>query len=116
MQQDSSTVAWSAAAFIRESHIEPADVARFLRLEAPAFHRCMTRDQFTRDHRSKLARVMTVLNRAERVLGGRAQAIRWLIGSNRALNFSSPLVLLESKSGLERVHGVLLRIEIGGFA
>lgn len=116
MPQHRASVAWSAAAFIRESRIEPADVARFLHLEAPAFHRCMERDRFSRDQRSKLARVMTILNRAERVLGGRAQAIRWLIGSNRALNFSSPLVLLDSKSGLERVHGVLLRIEIGGFA
>lgn len=116
MLRESTNEKWSAAAFIRDCSIEPAEVARFLRLEAPTFHRCMTKDQFSRDHRSKLARLMTILNRAERVLGGRSQAIRWLIGTNRALNFSSPLTLLESRSGLERVHGVLLRIEVGGFA
>jgi uncharacterized protein (DUF2384 family) len=56
------------------------------------------------------------LDRAERVLGDRARANHWMISANRALNFSAPLTLLESKSSIERVYGVLLRIENGSFA
>ena len=101
---------------IRHSRIEPAEIARFLRLGAPAFRRCFERDQFTRGQRSKLVRLGAVLDRAERVLGGRARAIHWLINANRALGFTAPLVLLESRSGMERVQVVLLRIENGYFA
>ena len=108
--------AWSAAILIRESRIEPAEIARFLRLSAPAFHRCLERDRFTRNQRSKLVRLATILARAERILGSRAHAIRWLISANRALGFSAPIGLLETKLGLERVHHTLLRIESGFFA
>lgn len=107
---------WSTAALIRGSHIEPAEVARFLGLGAPAFHRCMERDRFSRGHRSKLVRLVGVLDRADRILGSRVRAIQWLISSNRALGFSAPLVLLDSRAGLARVQGVLLRMETGCFA
>jgi putative toxin-antitoxin system antitoxin component (TIGR02293 family) len=113
---DAANPAWSAAALVRDMPMEPAVIARFLRLAAPAFSRCLARDQFTRDRRSKLVRLATVFNRAERVLGGRARAIEWLISSNRALSFNTPMGLLESRTGLQRVLDVLLRIEQGSFA
>ena len=113
---DNGNSAWSAAVLIRESRIELAEIARFLRLSAPAFRCCLERDRFTRNQRSKLMRLATMLARAERVLGGRTHAIRWLISANRALGFSAPIGLLETKLGLERVHHTLLRIESGFFA
>lgn len=107
---------WSSAALVREIRIEPAALARYLRLTSIAFERCLARDRFSREQRSKLLRLVTVLDRAERVLGDRARAVHWMINANRALDFSSPLALLDSRSSIERVYGVLLRIESGGFA
>ena len=113
---DTTRSGWSASALVRETRLEPAELARYLRVTSLAFDRCLDRDRFSRDQRSKLIRLTAVLDRAERVLGDRARANHWLISANRALNFSAPLTLLESKSSIERVYGVLLRIESGSFA
>jgi len=101
---------------VRDVRISPTELARFLRLSAPAFDRCVAHNRFTRDHRSKLLRLSTVLDRAQRVLGDRASATNWVTSANRALSFSVPLALIETRSGTERVFGVLLRIEDGRFA
>lgn len=101
---------------VRECRIEPSEIARFLQLTAPAFDRCLRQDRFTRDQRAKLLRLSAVLDRAQRVLGDRARAIGWLTSANRALGFSAPLGLIESRSGTQRVYGVLQRIEQGHFA
>lgn len=107
---------WSATALVRDVQLSPTELARFLRLSAPAYQRCVAKDGFTRDHRSKLLRLATVLDRAQRVLGDRTHATYWVTNANRALNFSVPLALIETKSGTDRVYGVLLRIEDGHFA
>jgi len=96
--------------------LAPPDIARFLRLSAPAFDRCMQQERFTRDQRSQLLRLATVLDRAQRVLGDRARALHWLTSANRALSFSSPLGLLDTRAGTERVYRVLLKLESGRFA
>ena len=113
---DNGKSGWSAAALVHDTRMESAELARFLRLTAPAFHRSLERDRFTRQQRSKLVRLVTVRDRAQRVLGDHARAVHWLTSANRALSFSAPLELLETNSGLHRVYGVLLRIENGYFA
>lgn len=107
---------WTASALVRETRIEPAELARFLRLTAPVFARNMDRERFTRAQHSKLTRLVTVLDRAERILGDRARAVYWVKSANRAFGFSTPLDLLDTKSGVDRVCGVLSRIESGQFA
>lgn len=113
---EAGRVGWTASALVRETRIEPAELARFLRLTAPVFARNMVGERFTRAHLSKLTRLVTILDRAERVLGDRARAVLWVRSSNRVFGFSTPLDLLETRSGVDRVCGVLSRIENGQFA
>lgn len=109
-------MAGTAAELVDRLRLPPAELARFLRLSAPAFDRALHGDRFTRDHRSRLLRLVLVLDRAQRVLGDRTRATDWLKASNRALGFSAPLALVDTKAGTERVYGVLSRIEDGRFA
>ncbi len=114
--KNAATSEWSTSALVRETRLEPSELARYLRVTSPAFDRCLDRDRFSRQHRSKLLRLIAVLDRAERVLGDRARAIYWLLSANRALDFNAPLASLDTKSSIARVYEVLLRIENGAFA
>lgn len=107
---------WTGALSGPAVEVNPADVARYLGLSTPGFQRRLLADRFTRDHRSKLLRLATVLERAQRVLGGRARAVTWVTSNNRALGFSPPLALMGTRPGAARLLELLLRIETGRFA
>lgn len=110
------TSSWAELALMRELQLPAVEMARFLQLSAPALQRCIEKDGFSREHRSRLHRLATAMDRVQRVLGDRERAIAWMRSSNRALNFSTPLALMQTKSGSAQVYGVLLRIEQGRFA
>ena len=78
-------------------------LARLLGLSAPAYERRGLKNEFSRTQRTKLARVVNVVERAQRVLGDRGRAQQWLIHPNRALGSSTPLMLLETRDGTQRV-------------
>ena len=98
------------------TELSGTQLARLLGLSGPAYERRRLTDDFSRTQRTKLARVVNVVDRAQRVLGGRERAQQWLIHPNRALGSSTPLALLETREGTHRVYGILTRIEAGAFA
>jgi len=101
---------------IDATQLSPHELAQLLALSAPAYERRKRDDSFSRAQRTKLVRVVNVIERARRVLGDRTRAQQWLLQPNRTLHLSSPLALLGTKSGAQRVFDVLVRIESGLFA
>jgi putative toxin-antitoxin system antitoxin component (TIGR02293 family) len=71
---------------------------------------------FSRAETARLLRVAHVLDLAERRLGDRTRGLQWLKHQNRALSFATPLSLLETRVGTERVIALLDRIGGGAFA
>jgi putative toxin-antitoxin system antitoxin component (TIGR02293 family) len=61
----------------------------------------------------KVARTQLVLRRASEILGSRDAAQQWLVRANPALDGRTPLSLLDTSIGWERVQQVLGRIEHG---
>ena len=101
---------------VESTELSGTQLARLLGLSAPAYERRRLKDDFSGTQRTKLVRVVNVVDRAQRVLGGRVRAQQWLLHPNRALRFSTPLALLETREGTQRVNGILTRIEGGAFA
>jgi putative toxin-antitoxin system antitoxin component (TIGR02293 family) len=64
----------------------------------------------------RLFRVARIAVHAAEVLGGEAQAARWLHASNRALGGQTPLELLDTDLGSQQVEDVLGRIEHGVYS
>jgi antitoxin Xre/MbcA/ParS-like protein len=54
-----------------------------------------------------------VLARASKVLGNREEALRWMGIPVRVLDFATPISLLGTKEGIERVTNVLGQMEHG---
>lgn len=61
----------------------------------------------------RLARLARILDLAETVFEDRDNAKEWLHTPNPALNMGTPLSLLDTDFGVNRVEEVLLRIEYG---
>ncbi|MFU8804133.1 MAG: antitoxin Xre/MbcA/ParS toxin-binding domain-containing protein [Bradymonadaceae bacterium] len=64
----------------------------------------------------QLFRVARIARRAVDVLGGQPNAIEWLKSPNAALGQRSPLSLLDTDAGSEKVDDVLGRIEYGVYS
>ena len=100
---------------IESTQLSPHELARLLELSAPAYERRKRNDSFSHAQRTRIVRLVNVIERAQRVLGDRASARQWLLHPNRALHLSTPLALLSTKAGSQRVFDILLRIESGSF-
>jgi len=98
------------------TELSGTQLARLLGLSVPAYERRRLKDDFSRTQRTKLTRLVNVIERAKRVLGDRGRAQQWLIHPNRALGSSTPLTLLQTREGTQRVYNVLMRMEAGVFA
>jgi putative toxin-antitoxin system antitoxin component (TIGR02293 family) len=59
--------------------------------------------------------VEAVVSRAAEVLGGRAEAFRWLGAPVRALDFATPISMLETREGSAKVTEVLGQMEHGAW-
>ena len=105
-----------SATLVEATGLSATQLAHLLGLSAPSYERRRLTDNFSTTQRNKLARIVSVVERAHRVLGGRARAQQWLTHPNRALRFSTPLALLATPEGMQRVDGILMRIEAGAFA
>lgn len=64
----------------------------------------------------RVLRLERVHEHAERTLGSRDKAGRWLRKENRALGGAIPIRLLESETGAYMVEEVLTRIDFGMFS
>ena len=59
-------------------------------------------------------RVMTnLIGRASEVIGDKNEALRWMGTPIRALDFATPISLLSTKKGAQRVNDVLGQMERG---
>jgi putative toxin-antitoxin system antitoxin component (TIGR02293 family) len=59
-------------------------------------------------------RVMTnLIGRASEVIGDKNEALRWMGTPIRALDFATPISLLSTKKGAQRVNDVLGQMEHG---
>jgi putative toxin-antitoxin system antitoxin component (TIGR02293 family) len=58
-------------------------------------------------------RIRAVSKRATEVLGGEDEALRWLGSPIRALDFATPISLLGSDAGVQRVIDLLGQMECG---
>lgn len=72
--------------------------------------------RFSRAETARLLRIEHVLSLAQRLFGDRNLGLRWLTHHNRALRFQTPLSLLETSAGTERVIALIRRIDSGAFA
>ena len=57
--------------------------------------------------------ISMALSEATRALGDKGRAMRWLGTPVRALNFETPISLITTSEGLERVMDVLGQMEHG---
>ena len=105
-----------ATTLVEATQLSAVQLAQLLGLSAPSYERRRSTDNFSTTQRNKLARIANVVERAHRVLGGGIRAQQWLTHPNRALRFSTPLALLETREGMQRVDGILMRMEAGAFA
>ncbi len=64
----------------------------------------------------RLYRIADVAARAEEVLGGEPKAVTWLHAANRALEGETPLRMLDTEVGYQRVKDVLGRIDQGVYS
>ncbi len=92
------------------------EVAEVLDLPSRTLSRRKQTQRLAADESDRLYRLSRVLAHAERVLGTRAKAARWLHRPNRALNGEQPLKLLDTDIGATRVDEVLGRLEHGIFS
>jgi putative toxin-antitoxin system antitoxin component (TIGR02293 family) len=76
-----------------------------------AGHLARSRGCWTVQHGWFLARRKHILMIAERVLGGRSEAERWLLKPARGLDFQTPCSLLFTQWGFQNVESLLFRIE-----
>jgi putative toxin-antitoxin system antitoxin component (TIGR02293 family) len=106
----------TARTLVEATQLSAHQLACLLALSAPAYERRRRDDSFSRTQRAKLVRVVNVIERARRVLGDGTRARQWLVHPNRALHLSTPLALLGTKAGAQRVFEILLRIESGSLA
>lgn len=65
---------------------------------------------------NRLERVTRAFGRAEKTLGSREKASRWMRTSNRALGGKRPLDLLESENDAREVDRILGRIDHGVYS
>ena len=105
-----------ATTLVEATQLSGAQLAQLLGLSAPSYERRRSTDNFSTTQRNKLSRIANVVERAHRVLGGGVRAQQWLTHPNRALRFSTPLALLTTREGMQRVDGILMRMEAGAFA
>ena len=63
-----------------------------------------------------LLRLVRIFSEAQRILGSREKAWRWLDKPNRALDSEVPISLLDTELGAQMVSDVLGRIEHGVFS
>jgi putative toxin-antitoxin system antitoxin component (TIGR02293 family) len=64
----------------------------------------------------RLIRFLRLMARAEEALGDTGHALDWLKRENRALDGITPLALLDTDPGVERVEEILNRIAFGVYS
>lgn len=91
------------------------DVKNVLLLPSRTLTRRKQQQRLSADESDRLYRLSRIMAHAVEVFGGRDRAAAWMRRSNRGLNGTVPLSLLNTDIGARQVDDVLGRIEHGVF-
>ncbi len=100
----------------RTLEMNPADLAPQLHVSARTLRRYDAKKNLPREASERLLLLVRVYQRACEVIKDPARAATWIKRPNRALEGKSPLEMMESIFGAERVMDLLGRIEHGVFS
>lgn len=89
------------------------EIHRFVAPRRTLARRIEKEEPLTVSENDSAQRLLNIAELAERILGDKERAQRWLRTPSRALNKVVPLDLLESETGARLVEEELLRIEYG---
>ena len=92
------------------------DLISYLKMSTRTLARRRRQVRLRPDESDRVLRLARIVARAEEVFGEGKKAVRWLQKPNRTLGGISPLSLLDTDIGTEKVIHVLGRIEHGVIA
>ncbi len=96
--------------------ISEDDLVRQLGVSPSTLRRRRENGRLSPVESDRLYRLASAPAKAEAVFGNRAKAVRWLHSSNRALQGETPLSVLDTDIGAQRLRDVLGRLEHGVYS
>ena len=106
----------SFVSFVTEMALSKEKVVKAIALVPRTISRRKGDKRLTTAESDRLYRLVHIAAKAEEVFGTTDKASKWLVHSNRALNDSMPLELLDTDEGTRQVEAVLGRLEHGVFS
>jgi len=101
---------------MRASGLTLKELAEALDLSPRSLQRRRRSGRLARFESDRLYRLARIVALAERSLGDRENAVRWLKRSNRALGGTAPISAMDTELGARQVENVLGRIAYGGIS
>jgi putative toxin-antitoxin system antitoxin component (TIGR02293 family) len=93
--------------------VTATEISDWLRIPERTLMRRKKRERLPADESDKLYRFVYIVAVAEKALGNRDRAYKWLRRENRALGGAIPVTLILTEPGFRAVEQVLGRIEYG---
>jgi len=91
-------------------------MSRFLGITSRTLQRRRTQNVLGKEESAQLVRLARIYQRAVNILGSHQDAVAWLRHPNITLGNKTPLDLMDTPLGEERVHALLSRIEQGVYS
>ncbi len=91
-------------------------MSRCLGITTRTLQRRRTQNVLAKQEGAQLVRLARIYQRAAHILGSHEDAVAWLRHSNITLGNKTPLDLMDTPLGEERVHALLSRIEHGVYS
>jgi putative toxin-antitoxin system antitoxin component (TIGR02293 family) len=91
-------------------------MSQFLGITTRTLQRRRTRNVLAKQEGAQLVRLARMYQRAVHILGSHEDAVHWIRHPNITLGNKSPLDLMDTPLGEERVHSLLSRIEHGVYS
>lgn len=79
-------------------------------------HRRSKREHLSKDESERTVRMVRILARAQAVLGGHEEALRWLRAPKKRFDGRPPIAMLATETGGRMVEQMLVQIDEGMFA
>jgi putative toxin-antitoxin system antitoxin component (TIGR02293 family) len=92
------------------------DMSDYLGMTLRTLQRRQSQKVFGMEESAKIIRLARVYLRAKRIMGSQEDAVAWLRHDSVTLNNKSPLDLMDTPIGEEKVHALLSRIEYGVYS
>lgn len=79
-------------------------------------HRRARREPLSKEESERVVRTVRILARAQAVLGGQEEALRWLRAPKKRFEGRTPIAMLSTETGGRMVEQMLVQIDEGMFA